>query len=159
MDIQDLESQIKDVSVQYDISEQCIIYKIKSFLNSHHPLNIDMSINKYTKSKLLPIAKHEAGHWVAANILGFVVKDINFKIIDSFNNHKCSVVVKLDFSSFNASNIIDYCEKRIQVLYSGALAQSLNDGKVDDCELGRIIESNASSDMEKARELIRIARC
>lgn len=117
-----------------------------------------MPIPEQVKKKFLKFAKHEAGHWVVSNSLGFTTKEISFNIIDTDGRHYGHSVICLDFPSLNVDDIINYCDKRLQVLYAGAFAQSLIGNTVDNDSLGLAYTSNASSDMSKARELVRIVR-
>ncbi len=67
----------------------------------------------------LPHCKHEAGHYVAGRALGFVTKGIAMTIQNK-NGHSGGAEVELEPLIVSTDALIDYLERRVQVLYAGA---------------------------------------
>jgi hypothetical protein len=108
--------------------------------------------------ELQDIARHEAGHYIAARCLGFPAAEITLEL-QIFNGHKAgsSVTVGQPLESLPA--VVSYLRKRVQVLFAGALAESLRHGKVNqDYALKCLEEKGGTNDFAKARELINLLR-
>jgi len=115
---------------------------------------------KKTLSELIRcVCRHEAGHYVAARALGFKTNGCHVQIINYFGAYSggCTILLPTSINSIN--DAINYLERRSQVLYSGALGESLNNGKVQAEEALRIIQGQEGAcDHAKARELINLLR-
>jgi hypothetical protein len=116
-----------------------------------------MIIDSYNKQLLEPIARHEAGHFVVAKVLGFETEDIKFKA-NNFSQNNGNCAINLNQSILNIDDLLKYCEKRVMVLYAGAIAQSLQNGIPNNDILQNIFKTNAISDCDKIREHIFIIR-
>jgi hypothetical protein len=103
------------------------------------------------------LANHEAGHYFLTRLFGFRPSVIKLKITD-FNSHAGYADVDLNMPVRTLEEVVDYCEKRIQILYAGALAEALTNDKVDNSRLSGIWKQGGKSDCEKVRELIRFIR-
>jgi hypothetical protein len=116
-----------------------------------------MEINQYQLPKYRVLANHEAGHYFLTRLFGFKPTVIKLKIVNH-TDHAGYSDIDLNMPITNLEEVIDYCEKRIQILYAGALAESLTNDKVDNTKLGQIWNLGGKSDCEKVRELMRFIR-
>jgi hypothetical protein len=126
-----------------------IIPKIKSLpINTHYRINT-----------IRPLGYHEAGHYVVARVLGFKTGSLKLQVIDMNGGHIGGSVLQPRRALSNVDEILDYLEDRIQVLYAGALAQSLSNGKIDDKVAVSVLEEGGGqTDFAKVRELLHIIR-
>ena len=112
------------------------------------------------------VAQHEMGHYVVARLLGFRTGDVSIEIIGPINGHRGGAAVILAEPMRTLEDVGCYIRRRIQVLYAGALAETLPPRQsptknVNRQEAMTIIGtpgSGAEQDAAKARELIRILR-
>jgi hypothetical protein len=94
---------------------------------------------------------HEGGHVVVGRALGFPPGGIILKndMAGADSDHLLSFPDKSDG--------IAYIEKRIQTLFAGAIAQSLNtSNKCQPAKCRQFLETSAMNDMAKIRELCRV---
>jgi hypothetical protein len=108
--------------------------------------------------ELQDVARHEAGHYIVARCLGFPATEITLEL-QILNGHKAgsSVTVCQPLESLPA--VVSYLRERVQVLFAGALAESLCHGKANqDYALKCLQERGGSDDYSKARELINLLR-
>lgn len=117
-----------------------------------------MKIEAEFKKQLYYIGLHEAGHYIVATHLGFQCEDISATVYNLNKDHIASTITILDKSLPNHNSVIDYCEKRVQMLYAGSLAQSLVDNKINLDRLKAAFKSEGVSDLEKVVELVTIVR-
>lgn len=105
------------------------------------------------------IAIHEAGHFVAAKKLGFEVGETTMCLIDIYDTYECSVLMETSQRLPDISDIDQFLEKRVQVLFAGPMAQSLVDGKVDQAAVEHAMKNGEGrEDEQKAAELIHLLR-
>jgi hypothetical protein len=100
---------------------------------------------------VIDIFRHEAGHMVLALVLGFETSGMKFERASA----GAEINPKPTFSDL--AQISAYLEMRMTVLYSGVLAESLKDGKVQNdvaIKLANGIEG--SDDHSKVSEFARI---
>jgi len=114
----------------------------------------------YYDNMVFPLARHEAGHYVAARALGFKTGSIKLTIIDLEGGyHLGGSEVELDRALYKIDDIMKYLEDRVQVLYAGALAQSLSNGKVVCEDAVEILKKRGGwADLANAREHIPLIR-
>jgi hypothetical protein len=117
-------------------------------------------IDAYHRStSIRRIGQHEAGHYIAARVLGFKVGSISLTITDLLGGHSAGSEITPACPLSGDECIIDYLERRVTVLYSGALAESLSNDIIDnDYALNCIRAGGGKSDYDKARELIQLLR-
>lgn len=94
--------------------------------------------------------RHECGHLVAAKVLGFETGEISL----TASNAHAEVILKPELPDLAA--VKDFIRRRVQILYAGALAQSLTHDKSSPETANELLESTASQDYAKARELVRV---
>lgn len=106
------------------------------------------------------VARHEAGHYVVGRTHGFEVGDCTATILDMNGGHRGGSEITLGRPLESLEQVGIYLQHRVQVLYAGALAESLSQlGKVDnDVALNYIHKGGAQDDHSKARELIHLIR-
>lgn len=102
------------------------------------------------KGKYINIANHEAGHYVVATVLGFRLGNIKLQIFKSKKfHHKASVDIFVDEPLINMDSVLAFCERRVQVLYAGAIAETLLNGNIDMQRVKNILEDSAKRDFDK----------
>lgn len=102
------------------------------------------------------VSLHEAGHYIAARVLCFKTEGIKVNLNDSDNEGASGIILIQPLPS--SENILDYLEKRVQVLFSGALSEAIVMGKVDEKEACNCLKNNGQNDFAKARELVQLVR-
>lgn len=102
---------------------------------------------------------HEAGHYVVARKLGFDVGETTICLIDIYDNYDCSILMDTAQRLPSTSEIDQFLYKRIQVLFAGAMAQTLSGGRVDNDAVELAIKyGEGREDEQKAAELIHLLR-
>jgi hypothetical protein len=94
--------------------------------------------------------RHECGHLVIARHLGFPTGCIRLTAKDA------SAQITLVPSIETLDDLKRFIEKRVQVLYAGAMAQSLRGRKGDNDDANEFLRTTANQDYAKARELVRL---
>jgi hypothetical protein len=108
---------------------------------------------------LMPIAQHEVGHYITARVVGFKTGAISLVVFDFIGGHRGGAEIIPCCGLRNMQSIEDYLEHRITVLYSGALAESLSKGQLNnDYAINAMRQGGAQNDYAKARELIQTLR-
>jgi hypothetical protein len=104
------------------------------------------------------IGRHEAGHYIVALALGFRPGDLKLKIIGPIEGHEAGAGIKLGQPLTNREDILQYLKKRVQVLYAGVLAQSLEQKKINNDAALEYITNHGKDDYSKVRELVHLIR-
>lgn len=113
----------------------------------------------YRMSEVLPIAKHELGHYIVARVLGFRTGSISITIFDFNGGHAGNSVIVPSQPLKCDESIMDYLERRVTVLYAGSLGQTLTKGIINNEEAIEIARKRGGkSDWDKARELVQLWR-
>ncbi|WP_449228019.1 hypothetical protein [Azospirillum argentinense] len=109
---------------------------------------------------VLPVARHEVGHWLMAERQGFIPQDIEITIIDYQGSHSAGAVVNLACSLTSIAGVQDYLRRRIQILYSGAIAEALDDcNQVNNDRAIYLWKfGNAENDRKAADDLLQLLR-
>ncbi len=116
-------------------------------------------IDSYYHPMICRIGQHEVGHYIVAKILGFKTGAITLTITDLLGGHNAGSEIVPACALSGDQNIIDYLERRVTVLYSGALAESISKGQLNnDYALNSLRTGGAMRDYDKARELIQLIR-
>lgn len=106
----------------------------------------------------LPLAAHEAGHFVIASHFKFTVGPISIKIITP-TDHIANAEVLLSEAYTTLEDVLSYCEKRVIILYAGAAAEAMAREELTSEKIRIILEHlGGRSDFDKLGELIRIVR-
>lgn len=109
------------------------------------------------KQQALRVSLHEAGHYVLAARLGFVVGGMQVMVIDDAS-HSGSSEVTPATTLVDLDAVKDYLQRRIQVLKAGAYAEALSGGKVDIPLSISYAKLGADNDWAKWRELSQLLR-
>lgn len=97
------------------------------------------------------VLKHEAGHMVVANVLGFQTDRLVYK-----HSH-ARAELAIDLTLSDTAAVAGFIRRRVPILYAGALAESLNGEKVDTDKAFKLVRGpEAADDYSKARELFRV---
>lgn len=116
-------------------------------------------ITAYHRPMICRIGQHETGHYISARILGFKTGSITLTITDLLGGHSAASELVPACVLSGDQSIINYLERRVTVLYSGALAESLSKGILDNNFALKSIRSGGGlRDYDKARELIQLLR-
>jgi hypothetical protein len=94
-----------------------------------------------------------------SRVLGFKTGSLKLKMLDLNGGHIGGSIIEQVRALRGLDDILEFLEARVMVLYAGALAQSLSNGKTDD-ELALSILENGGGQMDfgKARGLIHLIR-
>lgn len=105
------------------------------------------------------VARHEAGHYVAARVLGFKTSDMELTMHDGQGGHHASCDIKLYQPLADETAIVDYLERRIVVLTAGAMSETLRNGEFDNqAACDSLNTGGAMNDRAKAREYQQLLR-
>ena len=106
---------------------------------------------------VLQKCRHEFGHYVIAKVLGFRTGDLSFRLTSLNGHHVGSSEVMVQTSTPDVPSILAYLERRIVVLYSGAMAEATSAQDVS-MRLAKDIfaRGGAEGDMVKIEELIAV---
>jgi hypothetical protein len=102
---------------------------------------------------LMPSVRHECGHLLLARNLGFPTGGIQLR------EKTAGAEIDLVLSLRNIEEQLTYLEKRIQVLFAGALAESIRGGQVQGDVAFNLLDSptaSAGHDFAKIKELLRL---
>jgi hypothetical protein len=109
--------------------------------------------NAHRRRVLMPTVRHECGHLLVARNLGFATGDIQLR------ENTAGAGIDLVLSLRNIEEILTYLEKRIQVLFAGALAESIRGGQIQPDVAFNLLNSptaSAGHDFAKIKELLRL---
>jgi len=118
------------------------------------------SINPQDQKRIKRICNHEAGHYIAGRELSFKTHGITI-IVQPFQGHSATAVIEpwtKDIDDFD--NLRNYLERRIQVLYAGAISEAIDESGNYDANyaLKEWQIGGATNDHAKIRELVQTLR-
>ncbi len=124
-----------------------------------------MTLHQQHRNLAERVAKHEMGHYVIARALGFSTSDVSIEII-GHNGHRGTSGITLSEKIESIETLRAYLERRVIVLYAGAIAETLPGlgapvKKVDTkkaCDILNNSNNGSEQDFAKARELLNILR-
>lgn len=112
-------------------------------------------LQKSAREEVLRVARHEAGHLIAAKVLGFATNGIGLTILSTTGrHHKGSATIELGENNQGTVKTLEYLRRRVQVLFAGALGEALGGGKLDLAIASQALETNAEDDLNKLCELV-----
>ncbi|MQP53293.1 MULTISPECIES: hypothetical protein [unclassified Flavobacterium] len=117
-------------------------------------------INEQDKIRAEKICIHEAGHLIASKLLGFKTNGISIKIYPTIGHSGEATIILPTPEITNNDKLIEYLEKRVQILYAGVIAQFTDIDKNFDNEnaLKEWRNGGGMVDYAKVRELTHILR-
>ena len=106
------------------------------------------------------ICRHEVGHLIAAREIGFITHEIKVSIALGSGHRALSVIELWTPHIIDIPSVIKYLNKRLIVLYAGAVAESLDQhGNYDgEYALNEWRNGGAMDDYAKIRELTQLLR-
>lgn len=124
-----------------------------------------MGLPEHLRQIAASVARHEMGHYVIARALGFMTGDVILEIREPVG-HRGAAEIILQASIKSLEDVRLYLERRVIVLYAGALAETLPyiaspTKRVDIKRALEILNTNgqgAEQDYAKVRELIHALR-
>ena len=117
-------------------------------------------INEQDKKRAERICIHEAGHLITSKLYGFKTNGISI-LINQRIGHSGEATIILPMENITGNDkLIDYLEKRIQILYAGVIAQFTDIDKNFDNEnaLKEWRNGGGMVDYAKVRELVHVIR-
>lgn len=117
-----------------------------------------MDFEKEELERNIAIARHEFGHYIVARKLGFETGNVTISSKSTFSGAAGTAEITLHSPITCLDTAIEYCEKRVQVLMAGALAEAMNGASIDDDAANNYLNTSASNDYAKIRELILLYR-
>jgi len=122
------------------------------------------NIPQHIRERARVIAQHEMGHHVLARLMGFATSEVTVELSER-GDHKGGATIHLAESMTTIDEVKAYLERRVLVLYAGAMAETLPPGHVPENGVDRdraveIIRGalGAEQDHAKAREAIHLLR-
>jgi hypothetical protein len=122
------------------------------------------SIPHHICDRARTVAQHEMGHYVVAKVMGFATEDVGIEVMEP-NGHRGCATVRLAQPLQSLDAVSNYLERRVLVLYAGAMAETLHPDHVpksgvDNEKAVKIIQGalGAEQDHAKAREAIHLLR-
>lgn len=118
-------------------------------------------IDEADREKARDIARHEAGHLVAARRLGLLC--LRFEVrrervrgssVGYYGFAELSTILQKGILGEDGLEV--FLKQRIIVLNAGAIAEALENGTVDEAKLSKIRSTNGEHDDAKAKELFAI---
>jgi hypothetical protein len=94
----------------------------------------------------IDIMRHEAGHMVIGRVLGFSTGDMIWK------PNEAGAQINPEPNIKDISSLVSYIERRIPVLYAGAMAEAKSGKEV----LAMLKDDRAKDDFSKIRELLQL---
>lgn len=124
-----------------------------------------MSLVHHIRQLAARVAQHEMGHYVIARALGFRTGDVSIMITRP-NGHYATSAITLPEAIESIEDLRVYLERRIIVLYAGALAETLSgpgspEKNVNIDKAREILENpnqGGEQDHAKVRELVHVLR-
>lgn len=112
----------------------------------------------YRLGTVIPIGQHEAGHYIVARALGFRTEGLEIEMLDRSGSHRAGSGFDPVRAIRDLRDARQYLQDRVQVLYAGALAQFLSNGKVDEDAASEFFNTDGRQDKAIATTLINILR-
>jgi len=112
------------------------------------------------RERVSKICRHELGHFFVAQQLGFKTNDLNL-VFQRFQGHKGAAGLEPNLPGIlEITDIINYLESRIMILFAGVIAEAINsEGKYDnDYALHQWRNDGGVQDHAKIRELVFLLR-
>lgn len=108
--------------------------------------------------EVIPFSIHEAGHYIVGTILRFKQEDMAINIINA-REHSAKTGILLGEGLDSLENVVEYCERRIKVLYAGAIAEAKYTNTLTNIGIEQILTTGGGkSDFDKIKELLRFLR-
>lgn len=105
---------------------------------------------------MLPIARHEFGHYAVARHVGFKTYGVNIAREAPFQGAGGQAEIGVMRPLRSADEVRAYCEARVKVLSAGVLAEALEDGVINNQNAILYVQASGSGDYAKSREHLRI---
>jgi hypothetical protein len=117
------------------------------------PLNVD------ERELAKRVAKHEAGHYIAGRVLGFRMNGLEVKL-HARGGYSGGAEIHLCEDLSGDASMLDYLERRVKVLYAGALAEALiaGNGGIDYDKAVQYSKDGSFGDAVKVAELLNLIR-
>lgn len=121
-------------------------------------------IPSHIRQRAREVAQHEMGHHVMARLMGFTIGEVTVEVADR-GAHSGGSIIHLAQSLTSIGDVRAYLERRVLVLYAGAMAETLPPGHVPEKGVNNeraaeIIHGSlgAEQDHAKAREALHLLR-
>jgi ATP-dependent Zn protease len=99
---------------------------ITAHLLRDHGLMTPDDLRFEDRQRIMPVAQHEVGHFVAARVLRFRTVGISVEMLPK-GGHAGGAEITLSEALHSLEETKEYLRRRVQVLYAGALAQTLRE--------------------------------
>ena len=118
-----------------------------------------MNLPPVDGSLVFPVASHECGHYVVARVLGFQPSRLSIVMLWP-NGHRGESEISLHKELQTKQEILDFLDKRAQILCAGVMAEATKAGVLDNARAIRLMESGGGADQDfaKYREIIYLMR-
>ena len=108
------------------------------------------SASSFSRNYPTALMRHECGHLIVARALGFETGEIVLKL------RHAGAGIDIFPSIPDITALCSFIERRIKVLFAGAMAESLNGIKFDNVKTNKLLVQTANNDFAKIRENLRI---
>jgi hypothetical protein len=119
-----------------------------------------MTINQQDQKRIKLICNHEAGHYIVGRELSFKTHGITI-VVQPFQGHSATAVIEPWTPNIDElEKLREYLERRIQVLYAGAISEAMDEiGNYNsEYALKEWRTGGAMNDHAKIRELVQTLR-
>lgn len=114
-------------------------------------------ISESLKEFVLQKCRHEFGHYVIARAQGFRTGAVNFALMALDGGHEGSSEIMLHTPLLDADAISRYLERRIVVLYAGAMAEGTSAQDLNGDYVDEVLRSGGGdNDLGKIEELVEL---
>jgi hypothetical protein len=119
----------------------------------------DPPLDEEDHKALRHVTRHEAGHYIVGRVLGFRMNGLNVMLRER-GGYSGGAKIQLGEDLSGDDDVLDYLERRVMVLYAGALSEALGagNGVIDNEKALQSSQDGSFGDKVKVVELLNLIR-